>query len=59
MATITYRIPVDRWEDALDLLRGLSGETTKVVNEQTQAVEVTGAVIDLDPVAARYGVHAR
>ena len=47
-ATITYRIPVDRWEDALDLLRGLSGETTKVVNEQTQAVEVTGAVIDLE-----------
>ncbi len=46
-ATVTYRIPVDRWEDALDLLRGLNGQTTKVVAEQTQAVEVTGAVVDL------------
>lgn len=48
VATITYRIPVDRWEDALDLLRGLAGNTTKVVSEQTQAVEVTGAVVDLE-----------
>jgi hypothetical protein len=48
VATITYRIPVDRWEDALDLLRGLSGQTTKVVDERTQAVEVTGAVVDLE-----------
>lgn len=48
VATITYRIPVDRWEDALDLLRGLAGQTTKVLSEQTQAVEVTGAVVDLE-----------
>lgn len=47
-ATITYRIPVDRWEDALDLLRGLNGQTTKVVAERTEAVEVTGAVLDLE-----------
>jgi hypothetical protein len=47
IATISYRIPVDRWEDALDLLRGLNGQTTKVVSEQTEAVEVTGAVVDL------------
>jgi hypothetical protein len=47
VATISYRIPVDRWEDALDLLRSLSGQTTKVVSEQTEAVEVTGAVLDL------------
>jgi hypothetical protein len=47
-ATITYRIPADRWEDALDLLRGLNGLTSKVVGEQTQAVEVTGQVIDLE-----------
>jgi hypothetical protein len=47
-ATVTYRIPVDRWEDALDLLRSLNGQTTKVVSEQTQAVEVTGAVLDLE-----------
>jgi hypothetical protein len=47
-ATITYRIPADRWEDALDLLRGLNGLTSKVVTEQTEAVEVTGQVIDLE-----------
>ena len=47
-ARITYRIPAERWEDALDLLRGLNGLTSKVVQEQTQAVEVTGQVVDLE-----------
>ena len=47
-AEITYRIPADRWEDALDLLRGLNGLTTKVVTEHTEAVEVTGQVVDLE-----------
>ena len=47
-ASITYRIPADKWEQALDLLHGLSGLTTKVVNEHTEAVEVTGQVIDLE-----------
>ena len=47
-ATVTYRVPVDRWEDALDLLRGLSGQTTKILNEQTEAVEVTSAVVDIE-----------
>ena len=46
-AEITYRIPADHWEGALDLLRGLNGLTTKVVTEHTEAVEVTGQVIDL------------
>jgi hypothetical protein len=46
-AQITYRIPADRWEDALDVLRDLNGLTTKVATEQTDAVEVTGQVIDL------------
>ena len=46
-ASVTYRIPADRWEQALDLLRGLNGLTKKVAAEQTQAVEVTGQVIDL------------
>ena len=45
VATITYRIPVDRWEDALAMLRGLS---LKVLDEQTESVEVTGQVRDLD-----------
>ena len=44
----TYRVPVDRWEDALDLLRGIAGPSTKVVNERTNAVEVTGAVVHLE-----------
>jgi Domain of unknown function (DUF4349) len=48
IANITYRVPVDRWEDALDLLRGLTGDGGKVVAENTNAVEVTGAVVDLD-----------
>ena len=47
LAEITYRIPADRWEAAMDLLRGLNGLTTKVVTEHTDAVEVTGQVIDL------------
>lgn len=47
-AMITYRIPADRWEDALDLLRKLNGLTSKVVTESTEAVEVTGQVIDLE-----------
>lgn len=47
-ATITYRIPADRWEDALDVLRRLNGLTSKVVTEQTEAVEVTGQVVDLE-----------
>ena len=47
-ATITYRIPADRWEPALDLLHSLAGQTTKVVTEHTEAVEVTGQVVDLE-----------
>ncbi len=47
-AEITYRIPADRWEQALDILRGLNGLTTKVVTEHTEAVEVTGQVVDLE-----------
>jgi uncharacterized protein DUF4349 len=47
-AQITYRIPADKWEQALDVLHGLNGLTTKVDTEQTQAVEVTGQVVDLE-----------
>ena len=46
-AEITYRIPADRWEAALDALRSLNGLTTKVVTEHTEAVEVTGQIVDL------------
>ena len=48
VARNTYRVPVARWEDALDLMRGIAGDAKKVLNERTQAVEVTGAVIDLE-----------
>ena len=44
VATVTYRIPVARWEDALAAIRSLGTE----VGEQTQAVEVTGQLVDLD-----------
>ncbi|HEY8167442.1 MAG TPA: DUF4349 domain-containing protein [Candidatus Limnocylindrales bacterium] len=44
-ASITYRIPSDRWDDALAALKLLG---TKVISEQTQAVDVTTAVVDLD-----------
>ena len=47
-ASVTYRIPVERWEDALDLLRTIYPAGTKVVAEQTQAVEVTGQIVDLE-----------
>ena len=44
VASVTYRIPVSRWEDALDAIRGLGTE----VSEKTDAVEVTGQIVDLD-----------
>ncbi|MEA2518566.1 MAG: hypothetical protein QOF49_646 [Chloroflexota bacterium] len=43
VASVTYRIPVARWEDALDAIRRLGTET----GEQTNAVEVTGQLVDL------------
>jgi hypothetical protein len=44
-ATVTYRIPADRWTEALAGLRAL-GE--RVVGEQTESEDVTAAVVDLD-----------
>jgi len=43
-ALITYRIPAARWDEALDALRGFA---TRIVNENTKAVDVTGQVLDL------------
>ena len=45
VATITYRIPASRWEDAIADLRGLA---TRVVFEQTQATEVGSQIVDLE-----------
>lgn len=43
-ATVSYRIPADRWEEALDAFRTLGTP----VAEQTNAVEVTDQIVDLD-----------
>ena len=43
-ATITFRIPAARWDEALGGLRGLA---TKVLSEQTGTDDVTGQVVDL------------
>lgn len=45
VATITYRIPVEHWQDAVTGLRGLAD---RVVSEKTQADEVTSQVVDLN-----------
>jgi hypothetical protein len=44
VATISYRVPADRWEEALDAVRKLG----TVVGEKTNAQEVTSQLIDLD-----------
>ena len=43
-ATITFRIPAARWDDALTGLRGIA---TKVLSEQSKTDDVTGQVVDL------------
>ncbi len=44
VASVTYRIPAARWEDALDALHKLG---KKLVAEQVNTQEVTGQVLDL------------
>ena len=44
-ATVTYRLPVAHWDDALSDLRKLA---SKVVSEQTDSSDVTSQAIDLD-----------
>ncbi len=45
MASVTYRVPVARWDDALTALRKLGSKT---LSEQTDTSDVTSQVIDLD-----------
>jgi hypothetical protein len=45
VAEVTYRIPSDRWDEALDAIRKVA---KKVVGEQTSSVEVTGQLVDLE-----------
>jgi hypothetical protein len=44
-ASVTYRIPAERWTEAVDGLKGLA---TRVVNENTSSEDVTAQVVDLD-----------
>lgn len=44
-ATLTLRIPADRFDAAIDRLHGMDG---KVVAEATREQDVTGQVVDLD-----------
>jgi hypothetical protein len=44
-ASVTYRIPAERWTDALDGLKDLA---TRVIDEQTSSEDVTAQVVDLE-----------
>lgn len=44
-ATVTYRLPVARWDDALEAIRRLG---SKVISEQTGSTDVSQQVVDLD-----------
>jgi hypothetical protein len=44
-ANVTYRIPAERWSEALSGLKGLA---TRVADEQTSSEDVTAKVVDLD-----------
>ena len=44
-AGVSYRVPVQRFDEAIDVLRGLAA---RVVRESTQSHEVTATVVDLD-----------
>jgi hypothetical protein len=44
-ATVTYRIPADKWDEALAELQTVG---TKVLNQSTTSQDVTGQVVDLD-----------
>jgi hypothetical protein len=43
-ASVTYRLPVERWDEALTAFRGLG----RVLDQDTEALDVTAQVVDLD-----------
>jgi uncharacterized protein DUF4349 len=45
VAEVTYRIPSDRWDEGLDAIRKVA---KKELEEQTNSVEVTGQLVDLE-----------
>ncbi|HEX7491726.1 MAG TPA: DUF4349 domain-containing protein, partial [Candidatus Limnocylindrales bacterium] len=44
-ATLTFKVPVDKWDAAVAALRNIGG---KVLSQQTGTTDVTATVIDLD-----------
>lgn len=47
--SVTYRIPVAKWDATLASLHGANGGgTLKILNEQIQTQDVTAAAVDLD-----------
>ncbi len=44
-ATVTYRVPAERWNEALTALRAVG---TRVLNESTDSEDVTAQVVDID-----------
>ena len=52
-ASVTYRIPADRWEPTLDALRGL-GEH---IGEEIASTEVTAQIVDLEARIRNLRVH--
>lgn len=44
-ASITFRLPVARWDDALTAMRDLG---LRIISEQTNTADVTSQVVDLD-----------
>ena len=44
-ASVTYRVPAGRWDDALDALRKIGSKT---LSEQTDTSDVTSQVVDLE-----------
>ena len=45
IAEVTYRIPSDRWDEGLDAIRKVA---KKELSEETNSLEVTGQLIDLE-----------
>lgn len=45
VAKVTYRVPAERWAEALAALKGVA---VKVLIETTESEDVTGQVVDLD-----------
>jgi hypothetical protein len=52
-ASVTYRIPADRWEETIELLRGLGDQ----IGEEINSTEVTAQIVDLEARLRNLRVH--